>query len=189
MERVHLVGHSVGGVVAALFADRHPRHVASLVSVEGNFSLADAFWSAKLAGMTADEVELLLARHRDDPANWLRRAGVTPDERLLGLARYWLAHQPASTVHAMAGAVVDTTGRPAYEETLRGVFARTPVHLVAGERSRDGWEVPEWALNAASSLTIIPGTGHLMMAEQPERFAETIDLLLADDGEDLGPEE
>jgi lipase len=99
MERVHLVGHSVGGVVAALFADRHAQQAASLVSVEGNFSLADAFWSAKLAGMTAEEVELLLARHRDDPANWLRRAGLTPDERLLGLARRWLAHQPPSTVH------------------------------------------------------------------------------------------
>ena len=181
MERVHLVGHSVGGAVAALFADRHPQQAASLVSVEGNFSLADAFWSAKVAGMTADEVELLLARHRDDPANWLRRAGLTPDERLLGLARHWLAHQPASTVHAMARSVVDTTGQRAYEETLRGVFARTPVQLVAGERSRDGWDVPEWALSAASSLTIIPGAGHLMMAEQPEVFARTIALLLADE--------
>ena len=28
-ERVHLVGHSVGSVVAALFADRHPERVAS----------------------------------------------------------------------------------------------------------------------------------------------------------------
>ena len=41
-------------VVAALAADRDPYRVASLISVEGNFPLADAFWSAKVARMTAD---------------------------------------------------------------------------------------------------------------------------------------
>jgi lipase len=53
-EPVHLIGHSVGGVVAALLADQHRHRVASLVSVEGNFTLADAFWSAKVARMTTD---------------------------------------------------------------------------------------------------------------------------------------
>lgn len=37
IERVHLVGHSVGGAIAMLFAAAHPERVVSLVSVEGNF--------------------------------------------------------------------------------------------------------------------------------------------------------
>jgi pimeloyl-ACP methyl ester carboxylesterase len=40
---VSLVGHSVGGVVAYAFAHRYPECVKSLVSVEGNFTLKDAF--------------------------------------------------------------------------------------------------------------------------------------------------
>lgn len=179
-ERVHLVGHSVGGAVAALFADRHPHRVASLVSVEGNFTLADAFWSAKVARMTAEQVKQMLADSRADPASWLRDAGVMPDRRRLALARRWLGYQPASTVQAMARAVVNTTGQHAYERTLRGVFARAPVYLVAGERSRDGWDVPAWALSSARGFTVIPRAGHLVMVEQPKRFAETIGLFLAD---------
>ena len=179
-ERVHLVGHSVGGAVAALFAAQHPHRVASLVSVEGNFTLADAFWSAEVARMTADQVEQMLAGSRADPASWLRDANVVPDQRRLALARRWLGHQPATTVQAMARAVVDTTRQPAYEGTLRRVFDRTPGYLVAGERSRDGWDVPGWALKATRGLTVIPDAGHLAMLERPQRFAETIDLVLAD---------
>jgi pimeloyl-ACP methyl ester carboxylesterase len=61
---------------------------------------------------------------------------------------------------------------------LRRVFAVTHVELVAGERSRGGWDVPDWAL-AAAALTVIPDTGHLMMLERPQSFAETIARLLA----------
>jgi lipase len=96
--RVHVVGHSIGGVVAALFARQHPGRVASLVSVEGNFTLVDAFWSAKFAEMTPDEVEEILADSRANPAGWLRKAGVTPDERSLSIARRWLGRQPGSTI-------------------------------------------------------------------------------------------
>ncbi|HSX65738.1 MAG TPA: alpha/beta fold hydrolase, partial [Pseudoxanthomonas sp.] len=67
---VHLVGHSVGGAIAMLFAHRYPQRVAELVSIEGNFTLADAFWSASLAAMPTSEAELLLEAMRADPAAW-----------------------------------------------------------------------------------------------------------------------
>jgi lipase len=54
--RVHLVGHSVGGVIAASYAHRFPDRVASFVNVEGNFTLADAFWSRQLATKSSSEV-------------------------------------------------------------------------------------------------------------------------------------
>jgi lipase len=178
VSRVRVVGHSVGGVVAVLFAARSPERVASIVCVEGNFTLADAFWSANFARLAPAEAERVLAEERADPAAWLRKASVEPDARTLGLAAHWLAFQPASTVQAMAASVVEVTGDPSYERTLRDVFAATPVHLVAGELSRQGWDVPEWAIAAARSMTVIPG-GHLMMADHTARFTETIARLTA----------
>lgn len=176
--RVHLVGHSVGGVIAALFAAGHPERVASLVSVEGNFTLADAFWSANFARLHPHEAERVLAKDRADPAEWLRGAGVDPDARTLELAERWLRFQPTSTVQAMAASVVQVTGDPRFDQTLRRVFASTPVHLVTGKLSRGAWNVPEWAQTAARSMTELPG-GHLMMASNPRLFSRTITKLVA----------
>jgi pimeloyl-ACP methyl ester carboxylesterase len=183
-DEAHLVGHSVGGVIAALFAARSPERVVSIISVEGNFTLADAFWSASFARLAPDLAERALAEDRADPARWLRRASVEPDARTLKLAERWLAFQPASTVQAMAASVVETTADPGYQRTLRQVFAVTPVHLVAGELSRNGWDIPEWASAAAHSMTTLPG-GHLMMADNAGRFTGTIRELI--EREDLDP--
>lgn len=177
--RVHLVGHSVGGVIAAAFAHRFPERTATLVSVEGNFSLADAFWSRQLAAKTAAEVEQIVQADRADPGRWLRAGGVEPTGEHLRSAAQDLAYQPASTIHAMARAVVEYTAGPDYQQLLRDVFERVPVHLVAGARSRAGWDVPTWALSAAASYTELPRTGHMVMLEAPEEFGALLAGLLA----------
>ena len=120
-EPVHMVGHSVGAVIATPYARRSPSDVIGLIDVEGNLALADAFWSATLAA-----------------------------------------------------SVVDVTGAPDREAALRQVFARTPVHLIAGGLSRADRNVPRWALEEAQSYTEIPGVGHLMMFQRPEDFGDAL---------------
>jgi lipase len=168
---VHLVGHSVGAVVASLYAHEHLDEVLSLVNVEGNFTLGDAFWSAELAKKPASEAAALLEEYRADPAAWF---GGTSDRYEIDSARAMLAFQPASTLQAMASSVVAVTGAPSWEPLLRGLFARIPVHLVAGERSRADWKVPRWALRAAQSYTELPGVGHAMMFQCPEAFGDSL---------------
>lgn len=177
-ERVHLVGHSVGGAIAALFAHAHPNRVVDLVSVEGNFTLKDAFWSASVARISQEEAEAMLEGFRADPAAWLARAGVPAEPLFVEIATRYLSQQPASTVHAMARSVVEETGSPGYLPKLREVFSRHRVHLLAGERSRAGWDVQDWALRQASSIDVIPGTGHMMMLEQPQAFAAVVNKAL-----------
>lgn len=179
-EAVHLVGHSVGGAVAALFARVHPARVRSIVSVEGNFTLRDAFWSASVARMTQAEADRMLAGFRQDPAAWLAGDGISATPPRLDTARRWLHHQPASTVRAMAQSVVQVTGEPGYLADLRKLFSRHPVHLVAGERSRQGWDVPDWARAQAASLTIQPRSGHMMMLEDAPGFVAILQRLLGE---------
>lgn len=174
IERVHLVGHSVGGAIAILFATAYPHRVASLFSVEGNFTLNDAFWSASVARMSPVEAEAMLASFRENPEGWLTRSGISASPSLLKTASDLLGNQPASTLQATARSVVEITGHTDYLEAVRAIFeGPIPVHLVAGERSKSGWNVPEWALEKASSLTYLPG-GHLMMVESPQRFVSAL---------------
>ncbi|MHB8296793.1 MAG: alpha/beta fold hydrolase [Acidimicrobiales bacterium] len=174
-EPVHMVGHSVGGVLTSLYAHQHPDDVLGLVNVEGNFTLADAFWSAELARKPAAEAAALLEHDRADPAAWF---DGTTNPYEIDSARAMLAFQPASTLQAMAASVVAITGAPTWEPLLREVFARTPVHLLAGETSRAAWNVPDWALQAARSYTQLPGVGHTMMFQQPEAFGDAVASLV-----------
>ncbi|CAM5455919.1 2-succinyl-6-hydroxy-2,4-cyclohexadiene-1-carboxylate synthase [Streptomyces afghaniensis] len=171
---MHLVGHSVGGVIAAAFAHRFPERTASFVDVEGNFTLQDAFWSAQMAAKTTAEVEQIMRANRADPERWLRNGDIEPTDERIRAATQALAYQPATTIQAMARAVVGYTANTSYEQLLREVFERTPVHLVAGARSRGGWDVPAWALTAAASYTELPGTGHMVMLEAPEAFGKLL---------------
>ncbi|RQR88763.1 MULTISPECIES: alpha/beta fold hydrolase [unclassified Burkholderia] len=171
---VDLVGHSVGGAIAMLFAHAHPARVRRIVNVEGNFTLDDAFWSASVGRMSPAQADAMLDGLRSDPSGWLRGAIDEPSPRQLDDARRWLAHQPASTLRAMGRSVVATTGEPGYLQLLAEVFERHPVRLVAGDRSRAGWHVPDWALARCAGFETIAGCGHLIPAERPAAFREAL---------------
>ncbi|KVZ09866.1 alpha/beta fold hydrolase [Burkholderia ubonensis] len=175
---VDIVGHSVGGAIAMLFAHTDPARVRRIVNVEGNFTLDDAFWSASVGRMSPAEADAMLDTLRADPLAWLRGAIADPAPELAATATRWLAHQPASTLRAMGRSVVATTGDAGYLNSLAQVFERHPVYLIAGERSRDGWHVPDWALARSAGIEIIGGGGHLMTTEQPDAFRASIERCL-----------
>jgi hypothetical protein len=57
----------------------------------------------------------------------------------------WLAFQPATTLRAMGRSIVEVTDVPKYLEIVRSVFARHPVCLLAGARSRAARRAVCWA--------------------------------------------
>jgi pimeloyl-ACP methyl ester carboxylesterase len=175
VQRATLVGHSVGGAIAMLTAVRHASRVAAVINVEGNFTLADAFWSSTVAAMSAPEVETMLSGFRADPAAWLASQKIDPSaERITWITQMFDA-QPSSSVHALAKAVVDATGQTQYLKTIEGIFdADIPVHLFAGERSKPGWAVPDTFARRATTFTTQSGVGHMMPIEDPDEFMKLI---------------
>ncbi|MCE9578977.1 MAG: alpha/beta hydrolase [Deltaproteobacteria bacterium] len=49
-----LVGHSMGGVLGVILAERHPEVVRALVNIEGNVSIGDCVFSGQAAALTVD---------------------------------------------------------------------------------------------------------------------------------------
>ncbi|ENN89503.1 hypothetical protein RHSP_60960 [Rhizobium freirei PRF 81] len=173
--KVHLVGHSVGGAVSVLVARHFPGLVESLTSVEGNFTLKDAFWSGQIAVKPDEEVAHIISGYETDPDAWIAGAGVQINEWTSSLARGWLANQPPSTIKAQAKAVVAATGDAAYLDAIRGILqSDIPVYLIAGRRSAEGWDVPDWVNDLCTARLNIADTGHLMMAENPAAFAAAV---------------
>jgi lipase len=171
---VHLVGHSIGSVYAFILAKQSPWLVASVTSVEGNFSLADAFWSGSIAAMSESEARLSIEARLSDPTGFLAGDGISVTDENLKRAREALAYQPWRTVWESAKAIIGATSGPDYEELLRSVFASMSVHLIAGQRSLEGWHVPGWAREQAATFTTLSGAGHSMMLEQPASFGRAL---------------
>lgn len=172
---VHLVGHSVGGAVGALLAFQAPHLVASYTSVEGNFTLEDAFWSGEISRKPQAEVDRIYAAYEADPDAWMSGAvkDITPFAS--EIARQWLANQTARTIKHQATAVVEATEIDQYLVNMRSLMtSQTPVYLIAGGLSVEGWNTPNWANALCNKRINIPAVGHLMMVESPEKYANAV---------------
>ena len=176
---VWLLGHSMGGAIAMLLADQYSGLVSGLIDVEGNFTKKDAFWSGAIVGKSPREWSREYHNMQGDIEGWLERCDITPSSQRIEWAEHLLDHQPASAVYAMSEALVTETSHPSYLEAVHRVVERgLPIHLIAGERSADAWDVPEFVRAAAKSYTVIPKAGHVMMLEQPDKFCKTVNRIL-----------
>lgn len=174
-----LLGHSMGGAITMLLADRHPELARGVINVEGNFTLKDAFWSSKIIAQSLTLWEHKYHSMQSDISAWLDACGIAHTDERKEWARQILAWQPAGTVYAMSRALVEQTRKPGYLQAVQNVFEHgTPVHLIAGEHSADAWDVPSFVRQAARSYTEMPGVGHLMMLEAPDEFCRAVDLCL-----------
>ncbi len=171
---VHLIAHSIGEAYAFALADRSPEVVASITSVEGNFTLEDAFWSASIAAMDEASARSAIEIRLGDPRRLLEDDGIAVTQERIARAERALAHQSWRAVWQSARGIVEATGSPEYERLQRRVFDRVPVDLIAGERSVTGWDVPAWARGRARSFTVMPHVGHLMMLESPIEFGRIL---------------
>lgn len=178
-EPCYVLGHSVGGSIAMLLARQEPRQVKGVISVEGNFTLNDAFWCRRIAPLDAHSWTAEYTQMQSDPVDWLGKCGIEPNEERLAWAKAILTNQPHTTVQAMAQAVVKETATPEFLEDIRALLdQRVLVWLLAGEKSASSWDVPDWVRQAARASVVLPNSGHMMMLEKPRAFCSTLRSML-----------
>jgi len=181
-----LVGHSIGGFYATMYADRFPNDVAGLVLVDPGFSGQDPDWQAdarvrQQADMRRGEAGLLrcaeLARTGQltetnlaanhcyaVPAN-----ATTPAERRYALNAvtrpYWyLAEQSQSTNYASGDAALSVSQQQEQDATRS--FGDLPLIVLSDDRfATDAWRTPAETAIAAQKWR----EGHTALARRSSR--------------------
>jgi pimeloyl-ACP methyl ester carboxylesterase len=204
VDRVTLVGHSLGGGVALQFTYLFPERVERLVLVSSGGLGRELSLLLRAATLPGSEFVLPLVA-----SSWVRDRGATmgkflsrfgmhagPDltEAWRGLASLNNAESRRAFL-ATSRAVIDAGGQTVAAGNRLALASRIPTLLVWG--GRDRIIPPAHAVNAqlaipGSRLEIFERAGHFPHLDDPERFARLVREFIADDGEVSGephPEE
>lgn len=178
IERAHVVGASMGGVLAQIIGVRHAERVRSLVLACTACRHHD--WRRELFEEWATAVEQRgMGALAEDGLRWLigprlrRRVGIWINL----LARVVLQGQPEPFI-AQVEAILATHDDLRFE--LEGV--RVPTLIITGSQDAltpvgDAEELAEMIPHA--ELVILPGAAHGLMAEAPNAFNDVVLQFLA----------
>ena len=186
IDRVHLVGHSLGGGVSMQFAYQFPDRVASMILESSGGLGEEAFTGLRAAALPGSELAIKWAINQRTlaGASWLgaklSRVGVTP---------HMLSPRTLQTVSWLG----EDDRRAAFLATLRSVVsprgqrvsALDKLHLMEGSRvlivwgDRDpmipmGHGQAAHELLSGSRFVVFPGAGHEPHTHDPERFAALV---------------
>ena len=194
-EPVRLVGHSMGGVIASVYAGIRPDRVARLVSMEGlglarhtpdQAPVRYAQWLDQLKGSPAFKPY----RSFDDVAARLRKTNPRlPEEHAAFLARHWAKQLPGGEIVLHSDPRHKTFNPYLFriDEAIacwRRVTA--PVLLVSGRQS----EIPARMKDTPEQLAerkgafrdcrevLLEDCGHMMHHDQPQQLAQLIEDFL-----------
>ncbi|ROU00272.1 alpha/beta fold hydrolase [Histidinibacterium lentulum] len=172
---VDVFGHSLGGTVACLVAERRPDLVGTLIVGEGNFAPGGGAASSAIA---AQDVEAFVARGFAERQAKLRARALEGDRLAAAIHAACRGDDPRA-LHEMAAGLVDLA--PGVREAFlahpgKRVFVYGETTFPGGDPARVTPDAPDPApLEAAGALIeVVPGAGHLMPVEAPEATAEVL---------------
>ena len=179
LERTAMLGHSVGGKVAMLFALLYGQHLDRVIVVDiAPFAYAHTYLP-EVRAMKGVDLDAVTSRADADAR--LGRAIFDP------MLRTFLLQNLVSkdgggyawriNLDAIANAMEQLTGFP----DVTGLEYDGPSLFISGDGSdyiRAGYHAKIRTLFPAAEFTVIPDAGHRVHADQPDKFFESVRAFL-----------
>ena len=176
IDRVDLVGFSMGGYIALAFAERYPGRLRSLSMVdtksapdseagrEGRDAAAARVTADGRSALASDLIDVLL----DESASLWTRARF----------RTMVEATPAETIVAALKGMRD---RPDRTSVLAGLAVSVAVIVGESDAPTPVSEADQMASTAGGRLTVIPNAGHMAPIEQPSMVADALRSLWSEE--------
>ncbi|MEA2024147.1 MAG: alpha/beta hydrolase [Actinomycetota bacterium] len=169
VERVDLIGLSMGGYVALAFAERYPERLRTLALVDtkstedsvdakaGRDAASDRVAAEGRSGLATDMVGVLVA---ESASSWTRARLRTMIE--------------ATPAEAIVGALKGMKQRPDRTTALSSLTI--PVAVIVGENDvlSPIAEADHMAVAAGAALTVVPDAGHMTPIEDPAAVTDAL---------------
>ncbi len=173
IESAHVVGHSMGGMLAAELAALSPHRVRKLVLVNAVGLWNDAHPVADFFAMTPDQ--LAIALWHDPESDVAKAAMAIPEDEQAQLEAFLLRSQHLSTAGKFLWPIPDK----GLKKRIHRIKA--PTHILWGQS--DGLAPVAYAQEfqqsiPGSQVTIMPQCGHMPMYEDPAGFVSTVTSFL-----------
>lgn len=172
-----VVGHSMGGAIATLLADRRADLVSALVLAEANLVAGAGFFTRRIVARS--EEEYVGQRYAEDMAMF--REGAASDAVLAAVLGMFEAAAPWA-MHRSAVSLTRERECP-YVDVLLGLHV--PRTFLVGSRTLEGEERPpsgdDGAPLAGTDVPVVsvPEAGHAMMFHNADGFARTVAAALS----------
>ena len=165
LEAVHLVAHSMGGIVGLKLCETHADRVKSFTNAEGNLTAEDCTLSRSVISRSED----------DFAAGGFERFLEMLEERFSGPNDFsgaqYLAMVRKTTARAFYRSSVSTV-----EESDSGRLLGAFINLAAprcylyGDRNQGRFPAEAELVKAGVPVRFIPASGHSMMDDNPDAF-------------------
>lgn len=178
LERVHVAGVSLGGLVGVRLAGLHPEPVRSLALITASDRITPGIWeeSAQMRELAREAAEggdggrvLDFLLPRTYTAEYLEAQSGA-----MGFYRQWIAALPAVWFHGLAAILSSLQGLD-LNPHLGAIRCSTLVLGAEGDRTFPPEHARALAAGIAGArLEIVPGGSHGLIVEQPERVMEIL---------------
>lgn len=202
-QAVDLVGHSMGGNVAMLYAGARPARIRRLVNLEG-FGLAAtqpgeaparyAQWLDEIQALARGELDLKHYDSLDGVAQRLRKTNRRLDaDKALWLAQHWAAPDADGRWHILGDAAHKVTNPHLFRvDEVLALYAAITAPTLAVEASDDSlalWNKGRYTLAEYHARLAhvrdcrtarVDNAGHMLHHDQPRPVAQLIEQFLGD---------
>lgn len=162
-----LVGHSMGGVLGLLMADRHPSSVRAVLDIDGNITLDDCRYSGQAARWAPDD---FAASGFDLFRDGIYRDGLDDPAHRGYYASLRLADPRAFHRHAQDLVALSAAG----DLARRLASLPCPARYVCGEPHGASPRSLQLLHAAGVRTTAITPAGHWPFLDQPDAFARAV---------------